>query len=54
MHQGEQEKTASEIIPCTGTFLHLDKVITLAMSQSTYLLDLFWEFTFMVGNKQFW
>lgn len=35
----EYRKRASEIIFCTGTFLHLDKVITLLMSQSTYI---FW------------
>lgn len=35
----EYRKSASEIIFCTGTFLHLDKVITLLMSQSTYI---FW------------
>ena len=53
MHQGLQEKTVSEMIPHIGTSLHLDKDITSLMSQSTYLLDLICESTFMVAKEQF-
>lgn len=52
MHQGLQEKTASEMTPRIATFLHLDKNITSLMSQSTYLLDLICESIIMVVKEQ--